>query len=175
MVHIMIQMHFNPTRFNRRHLKKQQQKLNLILACEHSTSLSMSYPSSTRIFKAAKQSTQPFIIKKVRMQIYTLYAAMSWEQFLFFLILLLVPVNFQWRRKAESAFFCRQVIKSFFGNSSVPRYCSTCSTDQQPYNRNHQMLVFPDCKVFKISHALHIAFFKGACIYRYTHSYPLSN
>lgn len=40
------------------------------------------------------------------MPFYTLYAAMSCEQFLFFLMLLLVPVNFQWRRKVESAFFC---------------------------------------------------------------------
>jgi len=40
------------------------------------------------------------------MAFYTLYAAMSCEQFLFFLILLLEPVNFQWRRKVESAFFC---------------------------------------------------------------------
>lgn len=40
------------------------------------------------------------------MPFYTLYAAMSCEQFLFFLILLLEPVNFQWRRKVESAFFC---------------------------------------------------------------------
>lgn len=116
-----------------------------------------------------KQSTLTFPKQIFQMRTYTLYAAMSWEQFLFFLMLLLVPVNFQWRRKAESAFFCRQVIKSFFGNSSVPRYCSTCSTDQQPYNRNHQKLVFPDCKVLKISHAQHTSL--GTCIYKYSFSY----